>query len=225
MLKLDGLSVGYDGRVLLKEVSQIVGDGELILLAGSNGAGKSTLLKTLAGLLKPLEGTFESDRDCILVPTNIPKVKGFTVADFIRTSFCSVSGWTGRLDSGMRESAERSMSLLGVLHLKGRDVSSLSDGEFQKVCIAAAIARADGVILLDEPTAFLDVDSRADLLSMLRSLCHEHGLTVLFSSHDVLSSIPYADRVFSILADGTLSASDGSEESKMRTVSAAFRSL
>ena len=152
MLKVDHLTIGYDSRALVRDISFELAPGECVLLAGPNGTGKTTLLRTLAA-----EGV-------VLIPTNIPKVKGFTVEAFVRTGCYRESDWRGRVSKKVERRMEEALKMLGIEELRKRDISTLSDGEFQKACLATGLTRRAEVLLLDEPTAHLDVENRIDVL-------------------------------------------------------------
>lgn len=132
----------------------------------------------------------------ILVPARIPKVPGFTVTDFVATSCYRESDWLGRLPAKIRGRISETLETLGIGHLAGRDISSLSDGEFQKAAIATALLQQAEVILLDEPTAFLDVDSRESALYTLREVTLGKQVSIIFSSHDIHTAAKYCTRVF-----------------------------
>lgn len=132
----------------------------------------------------------------ILVPARIPKVPGFSVTDFVATSCYRESDWLGRLPAKIRSRILETLETLGIGHLAGRDISSLSDGEFQKAAIATALLQQAEVILLDEPTAFLDVDSRESALCTLREVALEKQVSIIFSSHDIHTAAKYCTRVF-----------------------------
>ena len=196
MLKIENLSIGYGDRTLVRDISFELAPGECVLLAGPNGCGKTTLLKALKG-----------DR-FVLIPTNIPKVKGFTVEGFIETGCYKESDWRGRISSDVRKRMEEALELLGMQEFKGRDISTLSDGEFQKACLATGLTRKAEVLLLDEPTAHLDVENRIDVLRTLREVARKTGTAILFSSHDLHDALQVADRVFVLTRDGRFLASD-----------------
>lgn len=199
ILYADDLVIGNDGRALTKKMSFRIGAGECILLCGANGIGKSTLLRTLAGVIPAVSGEIgmrgRSSR-VILVPARIPKVPGFSVTDFVATSCYRESDWLGRLPAKIRSRILETLETLGIGHLAARDISSLSDGEFQKAAIATALLQQAEVILLDEPTAFLDVDSRESALFTLREVALGKQVSIIFSSHDIHTAAKYCTRVF-----------------------------
>lgn len=200
-LLAEGLSVGYGGKALLRNLSFEVGPGECVLLCGGNGMGKSTLLRTLAGLQKPLGGAvrYSGDGKAVLVPSRIPKVAGFTVKKFIGLTTFNETDWLGRIGKELETRIDSSMSMLDIQEFADRDISTLSDGEFQKVCIAAAVARKAEVILLDEPTAFLDVEARETVLQALSDIVRcGNAPAIIFSSHDIHSAVRHCTRIFGL---------------------------
>ena len=196
MLKVDKMTIGYGNRVLVRDISFEMARGECVLLAGANGTGKTTLLRTLAEV-----GT------AALIPTNIPKVKGFTVESFIHTGCYKESDWRGRISEEVEMKMEDAFDVLGIQELRHRDISTLSDGEFKKACLAVGLTRQAEVLLLDEPTAFLDVENRIGVLEMLREVARKTGTAILFSSHDLHDALPVVDRVFALTKDGRFLAS------------------
>ncbi len=132
----------------------------------------------------------------ILVPARVAKVPGFSVTDFVATSCYRESDWLGRLPAKIRSRILETLETLGIGHLAARDISSLSDGEFQKAAIATALLQQAEVILLDEPTAFLDVDSRESALCTLREVALKKQVSIIFSSHDIHTAAKYCTRVF-----------------------------
>ena len=190
-IKID--HIGYGNHILVRDIAFTVSPGECLLLAGANGSGKTTLLKALAG-----EG------QALFIPTGIPKVKGFSVREFVRTGCYRESDWAGRLRPRAETRLEESLKLLGLSHLADRDIATLSDGEFQKACIAVGLTRRAGLLLLDEPTAFLDVENRLMVLRSLQEAASETGTAVIFSSHDLHDALQVARRVLAITPDGRL---------------------
>ena len=226
-IQVDNLSIGYGDRILVRDISFRIAPGEVILLAGPNGSGKTTLLKRLSsGGVGPRNLRSQSDLrpshkwappsnvprvaqfrgptppEVILIPTNIPKVKGFTLEGFIRTGCYEESDWRGRISADAAGRLDAALELLGIKELKERDIATLSDGEFQKACLAVGLTRQAEVLLLDEPTAFLDVENRISVLQALRDIARKTGTAVLFSSHDIHDAVQVADRVFALTRDG-----------------------
>ncbi|MCR5363823.1 MAG: ATP-binding cassette domain-containing protein [Bacteroidales bacterium] len=198
VLKAIDLVVGYKpGAPVAGPLNLTINRGDLVLLSGRNGSGKTTFLKTVAGLLKPLSGTISAP-GAVLIPTRIPKVKGFTVTEFVNTAL-SFSLSTGHSAPSSRKSGVRSVSetleLLGIAELADRDISTLSDGQFQKACLAPALASGKQLILLDEPTAFLDTESRENLMQLLSSFTN---CAVIVSSHDIAACKPHCNRFISL---------------------------
>lgn len=173
-------------------------DGHCVMLCGPNGSGKSTLMKTLAGLIPPVSGSFRSNGEVLLVPARIPRVKGFTVSEFVRTSLFRSALWDGSASGKATEAVAEAVRLLGLERLAGKDLCEISDGEFQKACIATALTRKASVIMLDEPTAFLDVDNRKMVLSTLHDIARTTGTTVVFSTHDIYDGEKNSDSVLDL---------------------------
>ena len=203
VMTVKDLVVGYKANApVAGPISLTVADGEMVLLKGPNGSGKTTFLKTVAGLLKPLSGTVYAP-DAILIPTRIPKVKGFTVTEFIKTFLSFSAGYSIPSSRKLRPMSSGHnfsetgvvysdiLTKMGIAELADRDISTLSDGQFQKVCLCPAVASGKKLILLDEPTAFLDADSRVSFMQFLQSL----PVAVVFSTHDLAVCEPYSTQV------------------------------
>ena len=152
LIQVRNLAIGYKGRQLFTDISFDICEGDVILLCGANGSGKTTLLKALADVV--------SDVETAMIPTRIPKVKGFTLNEFIRLTCFDTP----------EAKPDDALGKLSLSHLSNRDISTLSDGEFQKGTIAAAIAKGAEVLLMDEPTAFLDAENRKNVLTALKML-------------------------------------------------------
>lgn len=213
MITLKNLVVGYpDGRhtrQLNHAANEEARDGMLTCLIGANGAGKSTLLRTIAGFQLPIEGTVLLGGDDVralsprqraermaVVLTDRPDVICTTVWEMVATGRAPFTGFWGRLSGKDRDIVTRSLRLVGIEWMADRTVASLSDGERQKVMIAKALAQQTPVILLDEPTAFLDYPSRVEVMQLLLNIAHEEHKTVLLSTHDLDLAIHTADRIW-----------------------------
>jgi len=210
MIQITGLTLSYGPKVLARDITFHIAPGECLLLAGRNGCGKSTLLRYLS----------DAHAKFVLIPTNIPKVKGFTLEEFVRTGCFRESNWAGKLNAQTERRLQESLKVLGLQAQAGQDISTLSDGEFQKACIAVGLTRQADVLLLDEPTAFLDVENRLMVLETLRRVADDTGMAVLFSSHDLHDSLRVASRVLAFTPDGTFLES--APDNMAQTIQAAF---
>lgn len=172
--------------------------GECICLMGENGSGKSTLIKTLAALIRPLDGdvllngkplskfsTQTLSRFISVVLTEKPFIENFKVHETVALGRFPYTNWLGKLDEEDERVIEEALALTGLTKLKEKNIGEVSDGERQKVMIARALAQQTPVILLDEPTTHLDLPSRIEIVSLLRSLCDKHGKTIVFSCHEL----------------------------------------
>lgn len=205
---LQSLSIGYSHKVIATDINAQIKGGELTCLIGRNGTGKSTLMRTLAGFLKPLGGSALLDGHDVsrlspakrshlisVVLTDRVDVDGMRVQDLVSVGRQPYTGFFGKMSSDDEEVVNKAIADVGMTDFAGRQVNSLSDGERQKVMIAKALAQQTPVILLDEPTAFLDYPSKKEMFQMLAQLCHEQGKAVLVSTHDLDIALPIADSV------------------------------
>ncbi len=212
------LAVGYrNGKsevTLLSNLNLTLQKGKLVALLGQNGAGKSTLLRTLTCDERPLAGTVEAggknlhdmsqkDRSRLigLVSTERIQAGALTVRELVGLGRQPHTGFLGRLDDEDRQVIQQSMEDAGIIGKANDYMASLSDGERQKAMIARALAQQTPIIILDEPTAFLDVASRIETMRLLQTLAHERGKAVLLSSHDISQSLMLADELWLITTD------------------------
>lgn len=224
MLALDDLSIGYDNKVIVSGMTLSLSPGTMTCLLGNNGTGKSTLLKTIAGFLKPLSGSiaYGGKPLCSLSPREMATTVGvvltgrtegqmLTVEDMVAMGRSPYTGFFGRLTSDDRKITDHCMEMIGIVSLRHKPLSSLSDGEYQKAVIAKALAQQTPVILMDEPTAFLDFRSKVELMEMSLRLAHDEGKTVLMTTHDVNLALKIADSIL-LMHDGKLVVNPGEEE-------------
>ena len=226
LVKVNELSIGHEGRTLCSGISFEIREGECIMLCGANGSGKTTLMKTLAaGHDSSASIQFVEGCECIMIPARIPKVSGFTLKEFVRISCFSKSDLHGKLSPNEEAIMKEAIRNLNLEHLADRDISTLSDGEFQKAGIASALVRKASVILLDEPTAFLDAQNRISVLNTLKEICGRgHRPAVVFSTHDLHDGLQVCSKVFAIGVDKTLYISkEDTSEAKSDTISKIFR--
>ncbi|MCI1785854.1 MAG: ABC transporter ATP-binding protein [Bacteroidales bacterium] len=228
ILEARKLTIGY-GKTLLKEMTFDVRKGECIMLCGANGSGKTTLMRTLAGTLPALGGEIITERNGrnemkpVMIPSRIPKIQGFTLEEFIKTGLYNQTPWSGKTTEETSGSIMKAMEILGIRELASRDISKLSDGEFQKGCIAIGMVRKAGLILMDEPTAFLDMENRISVLSAIGTITRETGKSVIFSSHDIYEGLKACDRVLSIGKDGILRQSGSDKAGKILAIKSCLK--
>ena len=213
-VELDRLAIGYrKGRnaikVVAKDISSVAEGGSLTCLVGRNGEGKSTLLRTVAGLQPSLGGKVlvcgkdiarmgrsERSRTVSVVLTEKPDLERTTVEEMVEMGRMPYTGFLGRLSDADRIVVNQSMEMAGVSDMAQRLFHTLSDGERQKVMIARALAQQTPVMLLDEPTAFLDFPNRIGLMRMMAGIAHSEGKAVLLSTHDIDVALALADRLW-----------------------------
>ena len=208
-LQLNHLSTGYGGRVVTPDINATLVPGELTSLLGPNGVGKSTLLRTLSTFLPPLQGEIvlqgktlnrltasQLSRLIGVVLTERPDVQNMTVRDMVGMGRSPYTGFWGRLTAEDEQYVTEAMKLAGIVALEHRMFSTLSDGERQKVMIAKVLAQQTPVILLDEPTAFLDFPSKVEMMRLLRRLAHEMQKIIFLSTHDVELALQLSDRLW-----------------------------
>lgn len=211
VIKTVNLSIGYllkggSKKVIHESLSLELYAGEVTCLLGLNGAGKSTLLRTLCGFQPSLGGTIELQGKPLseysqhafslmvgVVLTEKTNVGGITVYELASLGRYPYTGFFGQLKKTDHAIICESLAAVGIEHKAGSYVSELSDGERQKAMIAKALAQQCPVILLDEPTAFLDITSRIETMVLLRKLAKEQQKTILLSTHDLEQAIQMSD--------------------------------
>ena len=201
MIRLENISLSYGSRTILRDVSLHLAKGELCALVGRNGAGKSTLLRALTSNDATLiDGVSMRDlspeklaQSVAIVTTERIRIENMLVEDLVAMGRAPYTNWVGHLQEVDRQVVSEAIEMVGLADFAKRDISTLSDGELQRAMIARAIAQQTAIILLDEPTAFLDIPTRFEVCRLLADLAHKEGKTILFSTHDLDSALPVCD--------------------------------
>lgn len=205
------VTLGYKERKapLAENLSVEAHGGELVALLGRNGVGKSTLLKTMAGVMPPLQGEVmlnersvydmtvaERARQMAFVTTENVSVIHLRVSEVVAMGRAPYTGWFGRLSEEDERIAGKALEWVGMTDFAEKGMDTLSDGERQRVMIARALAQDTPVMLLDEPTAFLDLPNRYQIVLLLKRLAHDLGKIMIFSSHDLAIAMQICDRLW-----------------------------
>ncbi|MFD3357726.1 ABC transporter ATP-binding protein [Streptomyces fradiae] len=210
-VRVEGVRFGYPGREVLAGVDLRVEPGESVALVGLNGCGKSTLLRLCAGLLRPAAGRVLLDGDDVarlsrraaarrvaLLHQSAPPVPGMTVRQLVRQGRYAARGPLGMLRDGDDAVCARTLADVGVQEWADRPVDDLSGGERQRVRLAMALAQDTRVLLLDEPTTYLDLRHQLEVMRTVVRLREERGLTVLMVLHDLGHAARFADRIVAL---------------------------
>ncbi|MCM1977260.1 MULTISPECIES: ABC transporter ATP-binding protein [Streptomyces] len=219
-LSATGVTVAYDGTDVVHDASVTLRPGQVTVLVGPNGSGKSTLLRTIARLQRPRTATLEIDdadalalsprefsRLVALLTQGRPTPTGLTVRDVVEFGRYPYRGRWGRADPDGPAAVDRALALTGVAELADRGAEHLSGGQLQRVWLASCLAQETGVLLLDEPTTYLDLRYQIELLDLVRDLADDHGIAVGAVLHDLDQAAALADRIVllhegRIVADG-----------------------
>lgn len=210
---IDNVSIGYKARnaerIVASSVNATLSRGELVSLVGRNGAGKSTLLRTMCGYQKPLSGNicYMGKKGWVPTIADLSKLvavvfagtgcaAGLRVRDLVALGRSPYTNLIGSMRSADNLAIAAAMAAAGVEHLANRCVASLSDGERQKCMIAKALAQDTPIVVLDEPTAFLDFQSKVSLFAMLKKLASETKKAILVSTHDLELALQMSDRMW-----------------------------
>jgi iron complex transport system ATP-binding protein len=238
IITLRNVSIGYrqkaaNQKTVKEDISLHALKGELVALIGENGIGKSTLLRTIAGIQPALTGIInirskaidsyrEKELALILsfVSTEIIRVSNLSVFDLISLGRYPYTNWSGRLTYKDRQIVEEAIEMVGLKGYENKMVNFISDGERQKTMIARTLAQDTDIVVLDEPTAFLDLSNKYEIIHILHRLANEKGKTILFSTHDLTTAIAESDRLWLMLEN---SVKEGSPEDLI--LSGSFSSL
>ncbi|WP_323754270.1 ABC transporter ATP-binding protein [Marinobacter sp.] len=216
MIQTENLSLAYGATPVVNNVSLAIPEGAITCLLGPNGSGKSTLLKSFAGLLPARSGRVlldgqplnQWDRQRLalrlaMLPQKPIVPDGILVKDLVTLGRFPHRKWWQKNQAEDNRIAHDSMTMTGVDELADRPVEALSGGQQQRVWIAMALAQETSILLLDEPTTFLDWGYQLEVLELLAKLNREHGLTVVMSLHDLNQAAQFADQI-AVMAEGEL---------------------
>lgn len=215
------VSIGYikskQKQTLYKDLDFELIKGELVCLIGANGAGKSTLLRSVCKMQPYLDGhifiqerelSAYSDKELSLlmglVLTDKSASGGFTVREVVELGRYPYTGFFGQLNDEDKEIVNNSIESVGIAHKIDSYLADLSDGERQKVMIAKALSQECPIIILDEPTAFLDIESRIEIMNLLHKLAHEQDKTILLSTHDIDLAFLLSDKLWMLSKESGL---------------------
>jgi iron complex transport system ATP-binding protein len=212
------LCLAYDDREIVQHLSVDIPTGKITVIVGPNACGKSTLLRALARLLKPKCGTVLLDGRSIhktptrevaaklgILPQSPVAPEGITVADLVGRGRYPHQGWLRQWTTGDRAAVDSALAATGTLELAGRPVDELSGGQRQRVWIAMTLAQGTGLMLLDEPTTYLDLAHQVEVLDLLVDLNQREGRTVVLVLHDLNHACRYAHHLIA-MRDGSIVA-------------------
>ncbi len=219
ILEIRNASFGYRGRgmekVLLRKASLHLRQGELVCLLGRNGSGKSTLLRTIMKLIPLYRGEIflmgkkldtyqpaEMARTCGFVPTGLVNAGEMTVRELVELGRYPYTNWYGKMTREDISAVDQALHAVGLDELQHGKITEISDGEKQRAMIARTLAQSTRLILLDEPSAFLDIPNKYGITTLLRNLCSQ-GHSAVFSTHDLSLALHYADKIW-LIDDGLI---------------------
>jgi iron complex transport system ATP-binding protein len=231
ILSTDSLRIGYfSGNIentLLSPLNASADRCELIAVIGRNGIGKSTLLRTLTGLQKPLGGEIfylgknirdypriELAKIVSYISTEIVRVSNMSVYDLVALGRFPYTNWIGKIEKHDNEKILEALEKTSMQSFRSKFILELSDGERQKAMIARIMAQDTEIMVMDEPTAFLDIASKYEILHLMHRLSGNNGKTIIFSTHDLQMAINQADKIWLLLDDKLI---EGSPEDLMIT--------
>lgn len=220
VFSLENLSIGYGGKTLMNAVNAKVVLGNFVAVLGPNGVGKTTLLRTITGFLPPLSGNVFVWKDgekqsmrslsveaCASVVSVVSSrrlnLSMMSVCDYVAIGQYRFSDWMGRCDEQRKTKVKQLLSDLQIDDLTHRNVSELSDGEFQRVEIARALAQDTPAIVMDEPTSHLDYWSRREIMGLLQRTSHEKNIAIIACTHEIDLAEKYCDDFWLMKRGGT----------------------
>ena len=219
-IEVKNVTVGYEQAggtplEILKDINYDAAPGEMVALVGSNGIGKSTLLRTMVGFQKYFAGEVkvngseleeigikELARIMSFVSTENIRVANMTVFDLVAYGRFPYTNWMGKLTENDRQKVDDAIQKVGLQGFENRQITRVSDGERQRAMIARAVAQDTPVIILDEPTAFLDVSNKYEIFHLLQVLARERGKTIILSTHDLNIALREVDKLWIVTDNG-----------------------
>lgn len=218
ILKTEHLSIKFGNKEILNEINLSIQTGKRTAIIGPNGSGKSTLLKALSGLLKPAQGTvFFAEKDIrsygkkqlaqrlAILPQGASSPNDLTVGELIDYGRFPHRNWWGGNDAADQEIVDWALSQTGLAHLNKRLLSTLSGGERQRAWIAMALAQKPSVLLLDEPTTYLDIAHQLEVMQTVSALNKKNAISIIMVLHDLNHAMRYADEII-VVKDGRIFA-------------------
>lgn len=211
IISASNIVAGYDKKIIIDNVDVVIPSNKISVIIGANACGKSTLLKTLARLIKPTSGevVLDGKKISMVPPKELAKVlgllpqspvvpEGITVADLVSRGRFPYQSFLKGMGKEDYEAVEEAMEIMGIKELANRCVDELSGGQRQRVWIAMALAQQTDILLLDEPTTFLDITYQVEILDLLTELNRRRGTTIVMVLHDINLSARYADYIFAV---------------------------
>ncbi len=208
MIRFENLTLGYGSRTLIDSLTGEIRRGHLTALVGRNGTGKSTLLRAIAQLGDIASGEIfidgkelshispsEMASKVALVTTDKVRIANLRCRDVVALGRAPYTNWIGRMQEQDNEIVEQSLAAVGMSDYADKTMDRMSDGECQRIMIARALAQQTPIILLDEPTAFLDMPNRYELCTLLRGLAHRENKSILFSTHELDIALELCDSI------------------------------
>lgn len=221
VLSASQVTAGYDNRIIISDINMTIPKNQISVIIGSNGCGKSTLLKTFSRLINPLSGQILLDGKAItsfpskqvaqimgLLPQSPTVPEGIKVTDLVARGRFPYGQFLKCMTRKDFEAIEEAMDIMGITKLADRNVDELSGGQRQRIWIALALAQQTEILLLDEPTTFLDISYQIEILDLLTDLNRRRQTTIVMVLHDINLSARYGDHLFamengSLIAQGT----------------------
>lgn len=224
MISIRDLNASYGPNLVLHNINLEITDGQVLGLIGPNGSGKTSLIRAISGVLNSISGTitldgrdlfafshFERARRIAVVPQSAIMPPAFTVRECVSLGRTPHLSWLGRLGSQDEIRVESALKAAEIWGFEDRRVGELSGGEQQRVLLARALAQDCPILIMDEPTAHLDLHHQVALLQLLRRMAHEKKLAVMVALHDLNLASQYADRL-ALLVDGRIHSTGTPQE-------------